>query len=93
MASFTQLLQHIAFDKLFVPSVIKHVIYLSIEAISLIGRSFRADKANCGRCGNTLAMKLDNKLEYQFKITKQVSGREVLERMRKHTGQSMRRLL
>ncbi|XP_063681961.1 uncharacterized protein LOC134816889 isoform X2 [Bolinopsis microptera] len=53
----------------------------------------RADKANCGRCGNSLAMKLDNKLEYQFKITKQVSEQEVLDKMRKHNDRAMRRLL
>ena len=54
---------------------------------------YRADKASCGRCGNSLAMKLDNKVEYQFKITKQVSGQEVLDKMRKRSDREMRRLL
>jgi len=72
-----------------------HILEVECLMCGQIGSIYRhrADKSNCGRCGQSLAMKLDNKLEYQFKITRQLSGQEVLEKMKKHNGKAMRRLL
>jgi len=75
------------------PSI--HILEVECAICGQIGSIYRhrADKTKCGRCGNLFAMKQNNKFEYQFKITRQFSGQEVLDKMRRHTGKSMRRLL
>ncbi|KAL5254942.1 hypothetical protein ACHWQZ_G014405 [Mnemiopsis leidyi] len=71
-----------------------HILEVECLTCGQIGSIYRhrADKTKCGRCGKILAERVNNKLEYQFRITKQYSGQEVLERMQKQSGSNRRRL-
>lgn len=44
----------------------------------------RAEKSNCGRCGSSLAIKLDKGVEYKFKVTNKISSSEIKEKLRRH---------